>query len=537
MAMLKFGHAAVVTPVVCPGKWVDKKVAKSRVVVAKEVIAKFDPAKWLLTHCSIMASVDTDLADPKDKKSGYLIKPEYSYFVNNNGDAWERELLRTASKSFLGADNFLEHVQISSLSKGKVIDVAIREVPFTRDINGSDLTTLYVDVLIATDRKHSDVIEKITSGEYSTLSMGCLIQFSRCSQCGKKAADESEACQHVRFYKNNYFFDKGGVKRIIAELCGDKDVPDSCKFVDASWVRKPAFEGAVLRNIINIPSENVSEKAEKLISMPSFEKQPGMFLKAAAKAAEDVVKELLSQDEPPPPPPGDPKADPATAPVDDVKFPEAPPESDKPLETDTPAPEEAPADMPPEAPAPGGAPGAPPAAPAPEPQIEEPKTDATVQELKDMVKKQLLNQIRKELLKDQASEQGGGRPTTSEMLTNQSLVKDASSLKKILKEAQKLNSPKLLNGILILSNIDKWSQFKKYGYGRDDVLAIMAFVDRTLSSEPVKQDAVRALSIVKTGSDDLKSLFTSIIVETGRRPGKSESMKLASWSKILRYFE
>lgn len=28
MAMLKFGHAAVVTPVVCPGKWIDKKVAK-----------------------------------------------------------------------------------------------------------------------------------------------------------------------------------------------------------------------------------------------------------------------------------------------------------------------------------------------------------------------------------------------------------------------------------------------------------------------------------------------------------------------------
>ena len=45
MAMLKFGHAAVATPVVCPGKWVDKKVAPNRIKVAKEVIAKYDPSQ------------------------------------------------------------------------------------------------------------------------------------------------------------------------------------------------------------------------------------------------------------------------------------------------------------------------------------------------------------------------------------------------------------------------------------------------------------------------------------------------------------
>ncbi len=543
MAMLKYGHAAVTTPIVDPFKWVDKKVAKSRVVVAKEVIAKFDPSKWLLTHCSIMASIDADLANPKDKKSNYLIKPEYSIFVNNNGDCWERELLRKASKSFLGADNFIEHVQIPVLSKGKVIDVALREVPFTKDSDGKDLTTLYVDVLIATDRKHTDVINKISSGEYSALSMGCLIKYSYCSQCGKKAADESEACPHVRFYKNNFFFDKGGVKRVIAEICGDVDDLDSCKFVDASWVRKPAFEGAVLRNIVNTPTEDVSEKADKILVMPSFEKKPGMFLKAASKAAEEVVQELLSQDEPPAPPAGEPKAAPdtapdtapAAAPEDDIGFPEATPANDTPLETDTPATEEAPADMPPaEAPAPDGM-GAPPTTPTP--QIDEPKSDATVQELKDMVKKQLLNQMRRELLKEQASEAGSTRPDTSEISTNSSLIKDASSMQKILKEAHKLSSSKLLNGILILSNINMWSQFKKYGYGRNDVLAIMAFVDKTLSNSPVSPEAVRALSSMKTSSEDLSTLFTNIIVETGKKPGKAESMKLASWSKILRYFE
>ena len=86
MAMLKFGNAMVATPVVDPGKWVDKKVTKPRIKLAKNVLAKFDPSQWLLSHASIMASVDVDLADPSDKKSNYLIKPEYSIFVNNNTD-------------------------------------------------------------------------------------------------------------------------------------------------------------------------------------------------------------------------------------------------------------------------------------------------------------------------------------------------------------------------------------------------------------------------------------------------------------------
>ena len=102
MAMLKYGNATVATPIVDVGKWVDKVVPAGRVKVAKNVIATFDPAKWLLSHVTIIASVDTDLADPDDKNSNYFIKPEYSIFVNNNGDSWEREMLRACHRSFLG---------------------------------------------------------------------------------------------------------------------------------------------------------------------------------------------------------------------------------------------------------------------------------------------------------------------------------------------------------------------------------------------------------------------------------------------------
>ena len=69
MGMRKFGNAVVTTPIVDPGKWVSEKVPAGRVKVAKNVLSSYDPSKWLLSHVTIMASVDTEFADPKDRKS------------------------------------------------------------------------------------------------------------------------------------------------------------------------------------------------------------------------------------------------------------------------------------------------------------------------------------------------------------------------------------------------------------------------------------------------------------------------------------
>jgi hypothetical protein len=90
---------------------------------------------------------------------------------------------------------------------------------------------------------------------------------------------------------------------------------------------------------------------------------------------------------------------------------------------------------------------------------------------------------------------------------------------------------------MILANVKNWKEFKKYGYNRNDVLGILHFVDRSMSQNPVGTDAVKALRNIKLGSNGMVPFFTEIIVETGRKPTKSESAKLASWGKILRYFE
>lgn len=948
MAMLRYGNAAISTPIVAPGKWLDKKVSAGRVKVARSMIARYDPSKWLLSHVTIIASVDVDLADPKDPKSNYLIIPEHSQFVNNNGDCWERNLLKATYNTFLNADNFVEHVQIPALSKGKVIDVALREVPVAKGFDGKDITTLYVDILIATSRAHGDLINKITSGEYNSTSMGCgiagtpitigdgsfvniedvkigdvvlthkgrerrvtslystditelplysvsytggyeplrltaehpiliatersarctyqnkpckvgshqsqcywnsrkrgkvkiecgrdkdtyqydfkfvpisevkkgdyivktfpteivdnevfskdicrllglylgdgyigwqwdvkektkkypayigfcfnlkekalhaevleilkkvcpgktvtpkevperngyylnvydkdlaslffeaggeyswhkkvskevmllpkekqleiisglfdsdgcyytkdrslnislsssvlmnqahlmllrcgiinshqsvmrkasgkkkvsekykqetirvgkaysrlinsrkntnygddlerdsndffmydnyllcpvksvtalnfcgkvynfsveedesylvrdvavhncLIAYSQCSQCGNIAADEPQLCHHIRYYKNNFFHDQNGVRRIIAELCGRAEDPDSCKFVDASWVRKPAFGGAVLRNIVE-PGEDVSEKIQKAVSVPSFEAQPGMMLRAASQAASTLMREINAQEEGG----GEGSGDAATSsgndtepPGDDTDFPPAEENAEAPLSLDQPGAEgDQGGDQ-------GGDQEADPASEpssdqatgegeaAPEPQIQEPEEDATVKEVEEMMTKQVLNNIRRKLMKNEMKvrTKQDNRPTELATDARESLVRDASSVQRILKAAKKQGNPKLINGLMILSNLSDWKAFRKYGYSRDDVLALLSFSDQALSEYPVDMAMVKAVSRIKTAGMNPQRFFTELIVETGCRPNPAQGKKLLKWAKILSTFE
>jgi hypothetical protein len=229
----------------------------------------FDPSKYLLSHATIVASVDTldvpsvrlgaGTADGKPvmrKTTAYRIKPECEQYINNNFDSWSRDVLLKSYKTFIGAHNFLEHVQIENLSKGRILDAV------ARDIGDS----VYVDILIATDRKHRELIKDIESGELSTLSMGCSIDGSSCTKCGHWAADETEFCDHVKYAKGNTFFDEKGAKHRIAELCGDVslDPTGGVQFIEASWVKVPAFKGAVARNLITLSSDDKSKTARRI---------------------------------------------------------------------------------------------------------------------------------------------------------------------------------------------------------------------------------------------------------------------------------
>jgi hypothetical protein len=187
MAFRKQADAAIVKPDINYSGWnaIRKaalagrgKLASERDVrAAKIVLQEYEPKNFLLSHCTIIASVDTEKSPAalgkhvvdgfqiERKYADWLITPETSKYVNNNHDAWERKLLLACFRTFIGGENYVEHIQIPEMSKGKIIDAA------ARDIGDS----IYVDILVATQRKHRSLISAITSGQLQTLSMGCFL--------------------------------------------------------------------------------------------------------------------------------------------------------------------------------------------------------------------------------------------------------------------------------------------------------------------------------------------------------------------------
>ena len=528
MGMLKYGCASVVKASVAPNEWTNKaykeacKDGQCRLKTAKTVIAKYSPEKFLLSHCTIIASVDTELADSKDPKSDYLILPEFSMYINNNGDAWTKNVLLNSYRTFIGGDNYLEHVQIPELSKGKIIDAVPREIVIGKSKEGKELTTLYIDILVATDRKHEDLVRNIQSNELNSLSMGCMIKFSICSKCGNRAVDETEACNHVRFQKNNMFFDPNGTQRKIAELCGHESEPDSVKFIEASWVKQPAFTGAVLRSFVS-PSEIVSAKLEKAHSVSSYSIQANDFLKVASE------KGLIAQD-----------------PKEDDKTPPPPPED---VPADAPAADE---DSTAEAPEDTG--GTDEAAPAEEPVPEAaPDEESDIKVFKTDLKKKVLDQVKDEVLED-LSDENAQAPRELDTL-DETLIKPASvilakfyttqkSFNNFIKQGMKTGSgkihkrsfDKLRYGVHIAMTNSDLTVLKDYGYNKRDFLAVLSFIDSNYTeSLPLKVKKTIA-SLGGTQNKNPIDLLQKVVADLGRKVTKKEASKIISWLRLLDFY-
>jgi hypothetical protein len=301
MAFSKFANAAVATPVINMAAWDEVRsramsgsAFTNRGAQSQMLLQKFDPKQYMLSHCTIIASVDTENGpgplgrqvegtfQVDRRHSDYYITPGTSKYVNNNQDSWERKLLLSTFRTFIGGQNYVEHLQIPEMSKGRIVDAA------ARDIGDS----IYVDILVATELKHRPLISAIRSKQLSTLSMGCTVAYTTCSKCGNVADDETQLCPHIRYMKGNSFIDGLGKVRKIAELCGHFSDPQSVKFIEASWVANPAFTGAVLRDILT-PEElaTVGDRMQIAFSIPAPVADPNL----RAKAARDARKAQASQ--------------------------------------------------------------------------------------------------------------------------------------------------------------------------------------------------------------------------------------------------
>ena len=247
---------------------------------------------FLFTHDSIVASVATE-------SDGFSIKPACNELVNANGNAWTNEVLLNCYKTFIGGENYCEHVQIPSMSKGKILDAIIREVTH----NGEKIYV--VDILVATNRIHKSLVERIERGELNTMSMGATANLVQCSVCGKiiNTNKNEPLCEHLENHigkKVKYH----GKEKMCAELCGAIDpktkeyIPNSCTFIEASWVEQPAFAGAVTNYLIETP-EIKAERQEKQALENAFAASFLPTLRVAdrsGKIALKIVGEALQMD-------------------------------------------------------------------------------------------------------------------------------------------------------------------------------------------------------------------------------------------------
>lgn len=267
MAFLRYAKSTIVKPKIFGHEWENIRVASksnrfdySLKTQAEKILGEsFTPEKYLLTHSTIVCSVDTESVKGSKTGSteydGEKINRRYADFrvlsscdkyINNNLDCWSRGVIKKAFKTFIGSDNFVEHIQVAELSKGKIIDAVLRDIG----------DSLYVDILVATNKKHTDLVNQILSGEMNAMSMGCSVDYTICTKCGNVASDETEMCKHIKYEKGNVFYDEKGQPHRVAELCGheSEDPTGGVTFIEASWVATPAFVGAVARNTIDTPS-------------------------------------------------------------------------------------------------------------------------------------------------------------------------------------------------------------------------------------------------------------------------------------------
>ncbi len=265
MAFVKYGKAVITKPVTSLPGWETKKAGFEADPKSFIDISEYPVDKFLFTQATILGSVDLE-------SNGYYIKPGYESLVNMNGDCWTNKVSMATHGTFRGAYNFLNHVQIPEQSKGTVIDTAPRRIIFP---DGRE--SVYVDILVATARKHASLCSDIERGALNTMSLGAIVKFSVCSKCGKVAKTGNDYCRHLLDERRGMFSDSNGQRRIIAEICGREDVDDSNIFIEASWVYEPAFYGAVRSRTLS----------------PSLDKEPkqGMTIVSVNKRAnlEDSV--------------------------------------------------------------------------------------------------------------------------------------------------------------------------------------------------------------------------------------------------------
>ena len=155
--------------------------------------------------------------------------------------------------TFLGKPNFVDHHNSDpKRARGVVVDAKFHvldhktasEDDYWREAADEEhLPASEVELLIEVDAKSfPKYAEAIVNGDLDGFSMGCDVDYSKCSHCGNKASSPNEYCSHVISKGAEHTASDGQMKKSYENCYG-------IKFFEISGVFDPADETALAREV------------------------------------------------------------------------------------------------------------------------------------------------------------------------------------------------------------------------------------------------------------------------------------------------
>ncbi len=167
------------------------------------------------------------------------------YGSNKNNDYFPETALREYHKTFEALAHVYKHHQNSDSTRsyGKVL--------FSFYNNKMHRVELIVEL---PNEKAPDIIQRIASGDHVSTSMGCRVPYDVCSECGNKAKNRGEYCEHLQ---------RGTAGRIYENGRRPYAINLQPKFFDISFVTIPAdATSAVMAKVASIMNPGVTSESD-----------------------------------------------------------------------------------------------------------------------------------------------------------------------------------------------------------------------------------------------------------------------------------
>jgi hypothetical protein len=286
-------------------------MSSTKIIQLEETSVHGEPTVQLINFNNVSriktASEATDYIKeikPKKGKTYVLVlavSASEAYGPNRNGDAFsekpikgligEGETLLDSHESFENAGIYQHHVnKDKAKSMGKVMKSFYN--PKMRR----------VELLLELDNtKAKKVVEKIASGSFPAVSMGCKIKYDVCSRtgCHNKARTQADYCDHAK-YAMNEIDPKTGEKNFVYN--------PSPKFFDISFVMRPADRvGYMMRKVADTSSirtssfelgQIIDDRNEKISEANKLSKMNKVLVgkvEASNPSPEDLAKNFTEE--------------------------------------------------------------------------------------------------------------------------------------------------------------------------------------------------------------------------------------------------